>query len=293
MCRTFWWFLGLFILSELSVFVAASQRPQGTTTPSADSGTVYANTYPSLAAAIATANTSKNTLVLPCGNYVLTTTQVISANNFTMRGENGDCVNVNIAGTGDVFQIQGQLTRFENLQFTVTASSREPDSAIFNVNSITGAQPTFRGLRFVGAAIPDNGSIFFSKTPSAGDWFIQDIRVPGTLTWTSIVKLVSSSTTIASIQIDDIKSSATWSDAAFAFDGAIDTVHLNGLDLVNGLGNGKPILHLRNTVGSGIAPRWIHCVNCTIESRNGTAIRLDASRDFRYLDGLIASANVG
>src|SRR5262249_15882008 len=101
------------------------------------------------------------------------------------------------------------------------------------------------------------------------------------------------SRTIASIQIDDIKSSATWSDAAFVFDGAIDTVHLNGLDLANGLGNGKPILHLRNTVAAAITPRWIHCVNCTIESRDGTAIRLDASRDFRFVGGYIATATVG
>ena len=209
----------------------------------------------------------------------------------------GDYGNIQVIGTGDVFDVTGQFFQLRNLAITITGtgSPNRTGSAIVHAAGMLATNGTIEDIRFHGLSSVNNGSIFLDDSPGAGGWVMNNIRIVSGTTWTSIASLLanSRSSTISGFFFSQITAGGAYTDAAFVFDGAIDTVQISDINIawVN-LGTGTKIW-ARNSFNVPVNPRWIECKNCNIETDpNSTAIRLDASRFFSY-SGYVAGAGTG
>jgi hypothetical protein len=214
---------------------------------------------------------------LPCGIYEVDTAEsiAITRTGVGIQGS-GYCTRIRIHGTGDLFRVSGELFRLENLEIEVATNADRRTAAV----RADANQGHVANLRITGnPRSPNNGTAFALESDRADLWHFDHVRIPGGARWTSIWRMALTSGTVASTRISN-------SVAVFDIDGAVDTLEIVNSDFPS---QGGSIFWIHNSVGAGISPRWIHCVNCYVEAPSAVAIRLDAVRDFRY-QGYIATA---
>lgn len=231
-------------------------------------------------------------IFFPCGNYDVDGTIDVKADGVYLRGS-GYCSRIHITASTDVFNVMGAFFVLEGFEVVIDSAQDRTEA-----NFIRGSasQGRVSHVRFSGSSkIANNGRIFFSNSQAGGLWYFEDIRITGGgftsagLTvgpvWRAFIALTSATDkTISGTSVINVVGTPGFTDAAFDFNGAIDTVQLVQLNL--GPTKGR-VFWLHNSVKSPISPRLVYCQNCSIETRNGsTAIQLDASRVFSFQGGI-------
>lgn len=225
-------------------------------------------------------------LFFPCGRYEADNTVNVQANGVYLRGS-GYCSQIVVTTSRDLFNVTGELFVLEGFEIVVDATADRSGAAMVRGN---GTQGLISHVRFSGSyKLGNNGYVYYANSPQGGGWFFEDIRMTGGTTWRAFLSLSSATgKTVASTWVTTTGGGVSFTDAAFDLNGAIDTLQIAQTDF--SLRGGR-VFWLRNTVGAPIAPRWVMCSNCVIETRGSTAIQLDASRDFSY-HGCIAGADL-
>ena len=183
----------------------------------------------------------------------------------------------------DLFVVSGQVFHLERCE--IQTSVTKTAGSIINA---TGSQGVVKDVRLVGNFFDG----FTFGTSTAGLWRFENVLVPGGVTWNQLYFLrAEPNTTVGSLHIDKliVSNQVQWKSAMFVLDSGVDTVAVENSEL-GGIGT---IIHCQNTLHSQ-APRWIRFSNCFVEAgiNDGTGIRLDSVRDFRY-SGYIASCATG
>jgi len=222
----------------------------------------------------------------PCGSFEVDNTITIAADGVALHGS-GYCSQIRVMTNRDVFDVTKAFFVLEGFEIVIASPEDRTGAALVRGN---GSQGRLEHLRFTGSSkISNNGRVYYSDNQQGGLWSFFDLRFTGGATWQSFISLTSSTEkTVASTRVMNVIGPPTFTDAAFDFNGAIDTFQITNLDLAMRAGH---VFWLRNTVGSPIAPRWVFCTNCSIETRGTTAIQLDACRDFSY-HGYISGADL-
>jgi hypothetical protein len=191
--------------------------------------------------------------------------------------------------TADLFVVSGQLFHLERCE--IQTSVTKTKGSIIDVKEHRGVEESQGVVKDVRLAGNFHDGFTFT-TSRAGTWRFDNIHVPGGVKWNRLFFLRAELLkTVGSLHINNLIVSNTvgWNDAMFVLDTGVDTVAVENSEL-GGIGT---IIHCRNSLAGGQAPRWIHFTNCFLEAGiSGTGIRLDAVRDFRY-GGYIASCAVG
>jgi hypothetical protein len=266
----------------------------------AASGEVTATPGEKMSSAIAKLNGHGGLISFPCGSYEVDATIDVKADGVNLRGS-GFCSQIRVTAGTDAFNVAGALFVLESFEVVVDSpKDRSGTSFIVGRNG----QGRVSHLRFNGSTkTPNNGRIYFSDTPAGGLWYWEDIRIVGGgfangrweigPVWRAFIALSSSTgNTISSTSVFNVVGAPAFTDAAFDFNGAIDTVQIAQLNL--GLTKGR-VFWLHNSVHAPISPRLVYCqANCSIETRNGsTAIQLDASRIFSFHGGIGGADEMG
>jgi hypothetical protein len=240
-----------------------------------------------LADVIGTLQGKGGDLTFPCGSYDVDNTITIAADGVALHGS-GYCSQIRVNTNRDVFDVTKAFFVLEGFEIVITSSQDRAGAALVRGN---GSQGRLEHLRFSGSGkLANNGRVYYSDNQQGGLWSFFDLRFTGGATWQSFISLTSSTEkTVASTRVMNVIGPPTFTDAAFDFNGAIDTFQIVNLDLAQRAGH---VFWLRNTVGSPIAPRWVFCTNCSIETRGTTAVQLDAARDFSY-HGYISGSDLG
>jgi len=222
-------------------------------------------------------------LLLP-GVYTISSPIKVAGNAISLIGFGSPTRLVMADLTADLFVVSGQLFHLERCEIQTSVTKTEG-----SIIDASGSQGVVKDVRLVGNFYDG----FTFATSSAGTWRFDNIHVPGGVKWNRLFFLRAElMTTVGSLHINNliVSNQVGWNDAMFVLDTGVDTVAVENSELV-GIGT---IIHCRNSLQGGQAPRWIHFTNCFLEAgiTSGTGIRLDAVRDFRY-GGYIASCAVG
>ncbi len=222
----------------------------------------------------------------PCGLYEVDDTINISVDGVWLRGS-GYCSQIHVTTNKDVFNVTKAFFALEGFE-VIIASAQDRTGANFIRGG--GSQGRVEHVRFTGSpTLSNNGRIFYADSQAGSGWVWDDVRLSGGVTWQAFISMNSGTEkTVASTKITNSGGGVTFTDAAFDLNGAIDTFQLTQIDMPLRHGH---VFWLRNTLGSPIAPRWVLCSNCSIETRGSTAIQLDASRDFSY-HGYVSGADL-
>ena len=263
-------------------------------------GEITATPGEKMSSALAKLNGYGGMVSFPCGSYEIDSTIDVKADGVYLRGS-GYCSRIYVTTNADAFNVSGALFVLEGFEIVIgTEKDRVAASFIVGKNS----QGRVAHVRFNGSTkIPNNGRIYFSNMPAGGLWYWEDIRIVGGgftdrglvtgPVWRAFIALTSSTwNTISSTSVFNVVGAPAMTDAAFDFNGAIDTVQIEQLNL--GLTKGR-VFWLHNSVKAPISPRLIYCqANCSIETRGGsTAIQLDASRIFSFHGGIGGADEMG
>lgn len=221
-------------------------------------------------------------LFLPPGKYNVVQPIVVSAGAISIVGA-GSATRIMVNDpTINVFQITGHYFRLESV--LIQAIVRKTAGSVLNVG---GAHGTVRNIRMTGSFY--NG--FTHMETASGDWSYDNVMVdggPGVI-WNRLFFLQASTHTVSSFQVRNLRFGhhATFVVAGIILDTGVDCFTVSDSEC--------PTVLVQNTLG-GIAPRWIHFINSSIEAGlsgviSGTAIKLEATRDFTY-QGHIATSQV-
>lgn len=263
-------------------------------------GEVTATPGEKMSSALAKLNGYGGLISFPCGSYEVDSTVLVKADGVYLRGS-GYCSRIYVTTNADAFNVAGALFVLEGFEVVID-SQKDRLAASFIVGR--NGQGRVSHVRFNGSTkLPNNGRIYFSDSPAGGLWYWEDIRIVGGgfangrldigPIWRAFIALSSSTqNTISSTSVFNVVGAPAFTDAAFDFNGAIDTVQIEQLNL--GLTKGR-VFWLHNSVKSPISPRLIYCqANCSIETRSGsTAIQLDASRIFSFHGGIGGADEMG
>ena len=222
-------------------------------------------------------------LLLP-GVYTISNPVNVTADAVSLIGFGSPTRLVMAHATAHLFVVSGQLFHLERCE--IQTSVTKTNGSIIDA---TGSQGVVKDVRLVGNFYDG----FTFATSAAGMWRFENILVPGGVTWNRLFFLQAELlTTVGSLHINNliVSNKVGWNDAMFVLDTGVDTVAVENSEL-GGMGT---IIHCRNSLSGGQAPRWIHFTNCFLEAgiTSGTGIRLDSVRAFRY-GGYIASCAVG
>jgi hypothetical protein len=232
-------------------------------------------------------------ILLPANTYKITAPLTVTTTGIGIKG-NGFGSVMAISGVTDMLQVNAQLFRLEDVEIQVLTVPARTGAAIVNIQS-SGGQGYVNNIRVTGNNSSTNNGFIFKQEASIGAWTFNNVRVSGGATWTSVLRVSSTSLgTCASNVVHNLSGiSVPMTVAAIDIDGAIDTFIMDngGLTIT-----GAPYMLVRNAVGAGVGPRWIHCLNCFAETGGPTSgfagLQLDSVRDFRW-QGYLASSTTG
>ncbi len=205
---------------------------------------------------------------------------------FTLECERRARLQVN-AGTASVFSIGGNQSRWRNCELETLAGSNRSGKAWF---ALEGGQGGMDGIRFTGAPGVNNGQGINCVSENCDGWFFNNIEIAGGVTWEYILKMgAAMGTTAASHHFNNwFGYGNVYTEAALVFESCTDTVLLSQIEVG---GKNSKMMAIRDTLGCGKEPRWIHCFDCRTEAANsGVALDIDAGQDIRFIGCYIASS---
>ena len=284
--------------------------------------TVYAINYTDLPTAIAACPSTACTVVLSCAGggarqeYPVSSTITIDNSYVTIRGE-GQCADIQVNHTGDVFTGHGAKLTFKDFSVTVNTTSSRNGSAIFHPLGCTVPGTCTNNARDIlisnvlphgNASNPDNGMYYHGDQWGVDEVTLEHVKNAEGGNWQSVATQTQTDTTLGSIEglyMNDIAFAACWTGAAIDIDGYADTTigHAVRVEPPSTCTASGQQLRVRNTPGTGQAPTQVWFTDSAFTDacdwhthptcQNNPLVYVEAATDLRLSGGQISGPGIG